>query len=443
MILSLRRRFIHLSVVALFTLLTLLVVGMNLINYQNVCRDADGILAILAENQGRFPGVGNNDYNNYYSNPSNKETAPDAGNASGGYPALRPNGSQNPLLDPTYDALSPETPYESRFFSVLFDANGEILEIYTRRITAVDEEQAAEYARCAVDGRSDSGWCDIYRYARSSLEGGTLVVFLDCGRTLDSFHGFLTTSALLSLGAFALISLLFLFFSNRLMRPILETYEMQHRFITDAGHELKTPLAIIRANADLLEMDLGENESIDEIRAQTQRLSTLTSELVLLSRTEEGAKVQKSDFPISEVVAEAASSFRALAITRRQTIDCNIEPSLTLCGDRSTISKLVSLLLDNALKYSPEGATISVTLSREAKAIALSIENPTEQPLETTQLSHLLERFYRADPSRNSSTGGYGIGLSVADAIVSSHGGKLSISAPDECRFRITAAFPA
>ncbi len=404
MIGKLRRRFVCLAVAALFALLALLVAGMNIVNYRTVCKDADGVLTLLSHNRGDFP--------------------------------MLPSMPEPPMH-------SPELAYESRYFSVLLDAEGTILQIDTRRIAAVSEQSAAQYAELAAQKRAERGFFGIYRYLRSAEGENTRIVFLDCGRRLDDFYGFLTGSVLISLGAFALVSVLFLFLSARLLHPIAESYEKQRRFITDAGHELKTPLTIIRANADLLEMEQGENESLDEIRRQAQRLTALTNDLVLLSRMQEPAPSERIDFPLSEVVSETAASFRAPAVSRGQTLESRIAPLLTLCGDSAAIAKLVGLLLDNALKYSPEGACITLTLAREGKTIALTVENPTAQPLTEEAMAHLLDRFYRADPSRNTATGGYGIGLSVADAIVSAHGGKLLLSRPAPCRFRISAVFPS
>lgn len=422
MIKKLRRRFIVLAVAALFALLAVLVTGMNIINYCSVLKEADGILSILSRNKGDFP----------------RDDRPN--DLPSGEQPTEPDGQNKPQPLP---GLSPEAPYESRYFSVLLDADGNALYTDTKRIAAVDEQTAVEYAQTADADGKETGFLGVYRYIRSAEPEGTRIVFLDCSRSLDAFRSFFTASVGIALAGFAVVSLLFALLAGRIVQPIAESYEKQKRFITDAGHEIKTPLTIIRANTDLLEMELGENESLHDIRTQAERLTALTNDLVTLSRMEESAELPKVDFPLSEVVSEAAADFRAPARAHGQTLVCNITPMLTLHGDSASLAKLVALLLDNALKYAPDGSTVTLTLARSGKNTSLCVENPTLRPLERETLPHLFDRFYRADASRNSGTGGYGIGLSVAKAIVTAQGGKIQATMPDGNTFRITATFPA
>lgn len=219
--------------------------------------------------------------------------------------------------------------------------------------------------------------------------------------------------------------------------------EKQKRFITDAGHEIKTPLAIISANTDLLEMDVGENEAIDEIRTQTKRLSVLTKDLVTLARLEETAHTPTMiDFPLSEVVKETAAPFTALAEAGGKRLALHIEPMLTLHGDSASISRLVSLLLDNALKYSPVSDTIRLALSKQGKSILLTVSNRSALPITEKEAEKVFDRFYRGDPSRGGEIGGHGIGLSIAKALVASHNGRITAKVTDHDLFSVTAAFP-
>lgn len=407
MIRKMKIKFIALAMAASAVLLTVIITGMNLINYASVVNEADTVLTMLSQGKGAFAGPG------------------------------KKNDGQLPRL-------SPETPYESRYFSVTLDADGEIIGTETSRIVTVDRTMAAEYAEEVLESGRQSGFADNFRYCRLAESDGSRIIFLDCGRKLDSFHNFLAASIGMALAGYVLMSVVIIIFAGKIIRPIAESYEKQKRFITDAGHEMRTPLTVISANADLLEMELGEQECLSDIRQQTDRLKSLTNDLVMLARMEEsGESTAMIDFPASEIVLEAAHSFNAVAL--RQNIDfiCNVQPLLTLKGDAKAIQKLVSVLLDNAMKYSPSGKTVELEMVKQNKSVRLSVTNSVATEIDTESLCHVFDRFYRADESRNSETGGHGIGLSVAKAIVTAHGGKIQASSPDSHSFRITAVFPA
>ncbi|MDD3174520.1 MAG: HAMP domain-containing sensor histidine kinase, partial [Herbinix sp.] len=205
----------------------------------------------------------------------------------------------------------------------------------------------------------------------------------------------------------------------------------QKLFITDAGHEIKTPLAIISANADVLELIGGESEWITSIRNQTVRLDKLVKNLLTLSKLEEdNKKVSFTEFDLSETVARTASPFTTVAETKSKKLFMDIAQGKRLVGDESSIEQLVSTLVDNALKYSDEEGTIKITLSSYKKGIKLEVYNTTEE-IDTENLDKLFDRFYRSDSSRSSETGGYGIGLSIAKSIVEAHHGKISVKSED------------
>ena len=230
--------------------------------------------------------------------------------------------------------------------------------------------------------------------------------------------------------------------SARIVKPFSDNYEKQKRFITDAGHELKTPLTIIDADAEILEMDFGENEWLQDIQAQTSRLADLTNALVMLSRMEEGVSTgTKIEFPLSDIVDEVCHTFQAPAQVQQINLDSKIEPLISMNGDENAIRGLITILLDNAVKYTNENGTISLTLEKKKNRIYLSVFNTTES-ISKEQISHVFDRFYRTDASRNSQTGGYGLGLSIAAATVESHHGKISAETKDEKSLKITVVFP-
>lgn len=202
-------------------------------------------------------------------------------------------------------------------------------------------------------------------------------------------------------------------------------------------------LTIIQADADVLEMELGENEWLADIQSNVRRLTDLTNDLVSLARMEEGGTpLELVEIPLSDVVTETAQTFHTLAQAQNKELRIHAEPMLSMDADEKAITKLVGILLDNALKYSPERTPISLVLEKQGKQIKLSVENVSAVPLPEGNLDRLFERFYRADPSRNSQTGGHGIGLSIARAIVSAHNGQIHAFQPSPGSLRITATLP-
>ena len=188
-------------------------------------------------------------------------------------------------------------------------------------------------------------------------------------------------------------------------------------------------------------MDVGENEWLSDIKNQTKRLAQLTNNLIFLSRMEEQPQVEKIEFPISDLAEETLEAFQALAKTRNKTISSQIEPMLSMVGDENAIRQLIVILLDNAVKYSDDGGKIELSLQKKKNTIQLGVFN-TAESISRADIPHLFDRFYRADRSRNSQTGGYGLGLSIASAIVNAHKGKITSNTQDEKSLLITVTFP-
>ncbi len=414
MIKKLRLKLIMASMASLFIVLSIIVGIVGVLNYRKIVESADTTLTMLSENDGKFP-------NSMFLKGRRQKDAPPKG------------GPQ----------FSPELPYESRYFSVVFKEDGNILSVNTGKIAAIDESEAIDYAREAAEKKRSRGFLDDYRYIVYLSGTETHMIFLDCGRSLETFRAFLFTSVGVSVGGILAVLLLLVILSGRIVKPFSESYEKQKRFITDAGHELKTPLTIINADAELLEMDFGENDWLNDIRSQTKRLSDLTNSLILLSRMEEEQpKVQKIEFPLSDVVEEAVNAFQSLAKTQGKTISAKIQPMVSLRGDEMALQRLIAILLDNAVKYSNEGGTISVSLEKQKNQIRITVENTVEY-ISKESIASLFDRFYRGDQSRNSQTSGYGLGLSIALATVNAHKGKITASTKDEKSLRITVTLPA
>lgn len=414
MIKKLRKKLIFVSMLSLFIVLFVLILSIGILNYRKLVTDADHVLAILAENNGKFP-----------EREMQKEP-----------PKPEKNFSEKNLL------FSPELPYETRYFSAVVNEEGEVLSAETGKIATVDEETITKYVQEIWEKGKQKGFIENYRFLWDRSNGEMRIIFLDCGRSLNTFQMFLFIAAFVSFFGFLAVFLLMIFLSAYIVKPFLENYEKQKRFITDAGHELKTPLTIIDADAAVLEMDLGENEWLSDIQNQTKRLTDLTNNLILLARMEEESmKLPMVEFPLSDVAEEVIGNFQTLAKAQNKILHGKIQPMISMLGDEKAIRQLMGILLENAVKYSDEKGEILLTVETQRNHIFLSVFNTTEF-ISKKEIAHLFERFYRTDKSRNSQTGGYGIGLSIAAATMRAHKGKISAITEDEKSLKITAVFP-
>lgn len=411
MIKKLRFKFVAIAMLSLFTVLAVIIATVNIVSYNSIVYSADEVLSLLSSGEGRFP--------------------------------LRdgPIIPGEPFPGDRFAEARPELRYESRFFSVLIDESGVIIATDTDFIAAIDKNTAADMAQRVFLSGNASGFTGDYRYHVFPDGTSTRIIFLDCTRDLSTFRRFLLISCGISLAGLAAVFVLIMLLSGYIVRPVSESYEKQKRFITDAGHEIKTPITIIDADAEILEMDTPDNEWLQDIRKQVKRLSTLTNDLIYLSRMdEENPRLQCIDFPLSDVVAESAGSFTACAMTQNKTLKTDIQPMLTKHGDEKAVRQLVSILLDNALKYSPKNSRIDLTLKQQGKTAVMTVTNTTLETVSKEMLEHLFDRFYRADPARHSR--GYGIGLSIAQAIVTAHKGKIAATAADNSTLTITVILP-
>lgn len=400
MIHKLRRRLVGAAMLSLLLVLAVIVGLAGAANYQGVVTEADWVLGMLADNGGVFP-------------------AWEGEKAQWGA-----------YLDAAY---------ASRCFSVELTENGQTGAIHVER-TTVSAEQAVELARSAGD--QEEGFLGDIRFQRREDGEGTLYVFLDCAKGLTTFRKFLVTCALISGGGLLAVFLLLWVLSGRMARPVAESYEKQKRFITDAGHEIRTPLSIISADADVLAMEQGENQWLEDIHSQVDRLTALTNSLIFLSKMEEPAGLPMAEFSLSRLADELAQSFQSMARVQGKTFTSEIQPDIVLTGSEGAVRQLLSNLLDNALKYSPRSGFISLTLERRGRDAWLSVFNTTAQPVNRETLGDLFDRFYRVDPSRNSQSGGYGIGLSIAKAAAETHGGAISAASEDGNSLTITVTLP-
>ena len=400
MVKRLKKRFLAITMLSVFIVLLILNVAVNTLNYKKMIDDCDSDLSVLNE----FSNIENTIYMTQGTELSETGTSGTffAGNIF-------------------VEGL------ERMHVSVQLDKDMKIENVWSN-VIGLSSTNIVELAQRAIGSGKETGFVDNYRFiVRETWNGGWYVSFVDVSESLHSFKNFLMISTSVSLACMVVLSVILYFVSDKAIRPIVESYEKQKRFITDAGHELKTPLTIIRADSDALEMEIGEdNEWVSDIKKQTVRMNELTNNLILLSKMEETNLARVSEpVELGEVVEDQAGSFRAVA--ESCDINMNIDADdITVKGDKKMLSQLVSILADNAVKYCPEHKSIDISLKSDQKNAIMEITNDTKEDIKNDSLKHLFDRFYRTDSSHNSSTGGHGIGLSIAKAITDSHKGKIT-----------------
>ena len=343
-----------------------------------------------------------------------------------------------PKNEPNFDFMGPETPFSTRHFTVLFERSGDVARTIMESIYAITEEQAIEYAEEILDGDKERGWISNYRYKVFSTGFGTGVVFVDGSMNRSAMVQSMAIAGVVLLVCAVLVLALIFLLSKRAVKPIAESYEKQKQFITDANHELKTPLTLILANLDIAESELGKNEWLDDIRSEGHRMTELVNQLVALSRMdEENHALNLADVALGKIVADTVSEFEPLAISRGKTMGANIDSDIIYHGDEALLRRLVGILMDNAIKYCDYGGDIVVTLHCN-RHIVLTVEN-TYAAVDELELNRLFDRFYRADKARTFK-GGYGVGLSMAKAIAEKHKGEIVAYKKDATHigFRVT-----
>ena len=292
---------------------------------------------------------------------------------------------------------------EANWFSASASADGAILALNTDHIENLDADAAGDLVRQALERGGESGFLHDYLYSVRDLKDGRIrVVMLNCETRLTTVRTLILISAIACVGAALLAWLLVTLASRRAVEPIIRNMEQQKQFITNASHELKTPLTVITTNMDLLQMDQPGNPWVSSTQKQAAQMRRLVDELVYLSRMEEeNAQLAMESLPFDQVLEETAEPFAAMAEYQGKTFRIEREKDLTVQGDRASVQRLLTTLLDNAVKYAaPEGG-ILVKAEGDGKYAVLTVENTVEKPLTEDQCRQLFDRFYRADPSRN------------------------------------------
>ena len=417
MLKQMRRRVILAAMLAFSAVIALIAILINVVNYCVVTDRADETLsAILAfESQGESEGQ-----------VSQKDRPP--GSPPGA--PVPPDDSERPPMKPFMGLPDVEDNYMTRFFTVRFDHERNVIYISTGNIAAIGEEEAVAYAEKVLEKAADHGYMKEYRYVRNESGRGTVVICLNTMREQRSMRTILVLSLIVSVVSLLIVFILVEVFAGRAIRPIANNIRQQKQFITDASHELKTPLTSISTSLDVITMEHGEDEWTENIRKQTGRMSKLVSELVTLSRLDEEAPLpNKEHFSLSSVALEIADVYRPQAKAHEKKLSVEIAEELTMFGEKDAIRQMLSVLLDNALRYSDANGEIRFSAYKKRNHIHIEVFNTCqyETPPDTERL---FDRFYRPDSSRSTETGGNGVGLSIARAVVQTHGGRISAACP-------------
>lgn len=392
MIRSLRRKFILIAMTSLVGTMVVLCTAIGIGNHYITTNRMDHAISLLHQNGGAFRAPGP------HSDPSNFDFQ-----------------------------ITPETPFETRYFIVELTAQKEIKSVSLDHIAAFDRHTVVDTISQIIDTGAERGYIDHYRFGVfPDKDGRSTIIVLDCFLQLQSANNLLRITGAIFLNCVLTVFVLLLFLSKRAIQPFVENLERQRQFITDASHELKTPLAILSADMGLLEDTYGTDKWLESAKSQIIRLDKLIKNLVELARTEETIKEDAMAwFSVSEIAQANVDAFQMLAEADGKVLTAEIAGGISLKGVQDNFFRLFSILLDNAVKYCDPAGTIRLCVLMRGRNIYISISNPCIG-VDTAQLSRYFDRFYRADSSRARSTGGYGIGLSTAKAIVARHKGRIS-----------------
>lgn len=430
MVRALQKKFVKTAMIAVTVLLLVVVCAISGINAYSELSDAEGIVEMLADNSG----------------------IPDF--VDGGIPQIGRMG----LLRGR--SITEDSAMSARYFLVKFRQDGEIEKTDTSRISSVTASEAKEIAQEIYDSSGTSGvsrtgikrgmlYC-IKSQTKSEIPGdggsmqppqeqnveppseeensslrgaagGTVVVGMDISGRIRSMGSVLLISLTIGVAAWFLMLLLVILLSRRAIAPIAENIVRQKQFVTNAGHEIKTPLAIILANTDALELYTGESKWTRNIRSQTQRLSGLMQNLLTLSKMDEtDLQLPMSEFDLGALAKDILRQFEESAAAGEILLSTEMD-AVTVRANRESIAQLIGILLDNAVKYTPKGGTVHICVRREGKHAILEESNTIDPSSKEEDPEKLFDRFYRSDRARTQKSGGYGIGLSAARAIAAAN----------------------
>ena len=359
------------------------------------------------------------------------QNGPESGPGNQGLPGQRPDQGKPPIDQrPDYQL--------STFYSVAFSEDGTVLAVDNGERNIYEEDELVRISEELLSESRASGRKDTLSYIVSRRDGYTLVAFMD--NTLSEGELDTLLHNVLIVGGTAIVLLFFisLWLSKRIIRPLEENDRQQKQFISDASHELKTPVAVISANAELLMRELGENEWLANIQYENERMGDLVKQLLDLSRAE-NTETPMEPVDLSRVVTGEVLAFESLAFDQGKTIQSDIDDGICVTGNPAQLAQLTSILLDNAVRHGT-GNGIELSLKTQGHSAVLSVANDGEE-IPPEKLEHLFDRFYRVDEARSSEDHHYGLGLSIAKAVTEKHGGTITVICRDG-KVKLTVSVP-
>ncbi len=400
MIKKFRRKFIAVAVLSLAIILFASFDGVVLATQYRTDKEITNVLQLLAKNNGQL-------------------------NQKAARKTLGPDSNKDSL-------------FKYRYFTLSLSSTGKLKLVdntHISTISASDITSNSSLIKRTIKNTTSEGSIMInsnpYRFilVKSKSSNQTIAIFLDTTPITASYKHLFRVAIFLGISGLIFFTLILFLLSNQAIKPIVEAYEKQRRFITNAGHELKTPLAIISANTEMEEMIGKSDEWTESTKEQVERLTMLINQLISLARMSEKDELILERVNFSDSVKRAANSFKSLIQKDGKNYDIEIEPDLFVNGEKQSLYELVNILIDNANKYCDEAGRVSVNLNKGSlgRNAILQVKNSFKDG-KSINYNKFFERFYRSDESHNSQKGGFGIGLSMAQDLVRVFGGKINAS---------------
>ena len=340
------------------------------------------------------------------------------------FPSFRPRPDGNRDFNHKFNPESPRFQL-STFYSVAVSYDGEILEVKNGMSGVHTDEELVSLTESIIKSGRNNGTENNLAIYKTDKGGYTLVSFMD--NTVVNENAMTLFRYTLIFGGVALVLFFFLsvFLARKIVNPLEESYQKQKQFISDAGHELKTPVSVVSANAELLSREIGDNQWLQNIQYENERMGVLVGQLLDLARTE-NVTPQMEHIDFSRLIAGESLPFESVAFEKGLNLNTNIANDISVVGNSTQLKQIVSILLDNAIRHSKDGGEVWLTLTKEHGFAKLSVINKGEE-IRAEHREQIFERFYRVDTVRNGEDKHYGLGLAIAKAITTSHKGNIAV----------------
>lgn len=347
------------------------------------------------------------------------------------------------------NSASVPPPPQTLSFAIQLDKNNNIIDVFYNNIDNLNIDTLKALVNSALADDKVSGLIqnENYRFLKHPNEKGIKIAFTDRSLEINTLKSLLKTFGVVGIGSLIAFFIVSLYLANWAVKPIKRSWEQQRQFIADASHELRTPLTVILANTDIVlshKDDTIHNQIkwINYIKTEGERMTSLVNDLLFLAKTDANRnKVIFSKINFSDIIWNCVLPFESVAFEEEKNIDNEITPDIFIRGDSNRLKQLIIILIDNAIKYSNEKGYINVNLTKTQDKILLSVNN-TGEPIPEEKISHIFDRFYRADESRARKKDGYGLGLAIAKTIVDAHHGKIVVKSSEDEGTTFTVAFP-